>query len=325
MKLFGLACGRKMGNCEILLKEAMMGAEDVGAEVEIVRMRDLDIRPCLWCQPCPVMTKRNIDECIIKDDAPFFLEKFLDCDGFIISAPVYTKTPPGQLLLIRDRLMGPKVDMSVMRGQPQTGQQAGPQISTDERLLKIRSGGFMSVGGAPNPDWVTLGMPLLHSMTFSAQVAIVDQVQFLRIAAPGAAALYEDVLSRARILGRRVAEAMGKPYEEAKYEGDEPGVCPVCHTNLMVMGNNRSVMCATCGITGTIEVDGDNLTVVFSEEEQKKSHMTVEGKRLHGLEIREVAQALEPRKDEIPEKVKKYQSYKAPLKPPRKSNKKSGS
>ena len=317
MKLLGLSCGRKMGNCEILLKEALMGAEEVGAEVEIIRMRDLDIKPCLWCQPCPVMTKRSIDECIINDDAPFFFEHFLDCDGLIISAPVYTKTPPGQLLLIRDRLMGPKVDMSGMRGEPRTEQPIGPQISTDERLFKNRSGGFISVGGAPYPDWVTLGLPLLHSMTFSAQIAIVDQVQFLRIAAPGAAALYEDALNRARVLGRRVAEAKGKPYDDAKYTGDESGTCPVCHTNLMVMGNSLTVMCATCGINGTVKVDGDKLTVVFSEEEQRKSHLTVEGKRIHGGEIREVAQALEPRKDEIPEKVKKYQSYKSPLKPPR--------
>ena len=33
-KLLGLACGTTMGNCEILLKEALMGAEELGVDVE---------------------------------------------------------------------------------------------------------------------------------------------------------------------------------------------------------------------------------------------------------------------------------------------------
>ena len=36
MKLLGLSCGQKMGNCEILLKEALIGAEELGAEVEFM-------------------------------------------------------------------------------------------------------------------------------------------------------------------------------------------------------------------------------------------------------------------------------------------------
>lgn len=35
MKLLGLTCGRKMGCSEILLKEALMGAEELGIDVEI--------------------------------------------------------------------------------------------------------------------------------------------------------------------------------------------------------------------------------------------------------------------------------------------------
>lgn len=38
MKILGLTCGRKMSNSEILVKEALMGAEELGAEVELVRL-----------------------------------------------------------------------------------------------------------------------------------------------------------------------------------------------------------------------------------------------------------------------------------------------
>ena len=45
MKVLGLTCGRKASNTEILVKEALMGAEENGAEAEIVRFMDLNIKP----------------------------------------------------------------------------------------------------------------------------------------------------------------------------------------------------------------------------------------------------------------------------------------
>src|SRR4030042_3949525 len=107
MKLLGLACGRKMGNCEIILKEALMAAEELGAEVEIVRMLDLDIKPCIHCLKCP-RREEGIEACVIKDDAPFLWNKIMDCDGLIISAPVYSLTSPGYLKTIVDRVLSSK-------------------------------------------------------------------------------------------------------------------------------------------------------------------------------------------------------------------------
>jgi len=46
-KIIGLSCGRKNGNSEILLKEALMGAEELGLGIcsEIIRAMDLRIQP----------------------------------------------------------------------------------------------------------------------------------------------------------------------------------------------------------------------------------------------------------------------------------------
>jgi hypothetical protein len=52
MKVLGLTCGRKLSNTEIVVKEALMGAEEMGAEVEIVRLMDLHIKPCTGCNAC---------------------------------------------------------------------------------------------------------------------------------------------------------------------------------------------------------------------------------------------------------------------------------
>ena len=61
MKLLGLACGRRNGNSEMLLKEALMGAEEVGVEVELLRLLDLDIRPCIGCKVC--LRRGYADQC----------------------------------------------------------------------------------------------------------------------------------------------------------------------------------------------------------------------------------------------------------------------
>ena len=112
--------------------------------------------------------------------------------------------------------------------------------------------------------------------------------------------------------------------DEVKYKGDKPGTCPVCHTNLMLVGKTSPIECAICGIHGEIKVEGDRISVVFPEEEQRKSRLAIEGKRIHFYEIRDVAQELEPRLNEISLKLEKYKSYKSYIKPPSKVSKKSG-
>ena len=47
MKILGIvASHRRLGNTEILVKEALMGAEQEGADVEIVRWTDYQILAC---------------------------------------------------------------------------------------------------------------------------------------------------------------------------------------------------------------------------------------------------------------------------------------
>jgi multimeric flavodoxin WrbA len=109
MKVLGLTCGRKMSNTEILVKEALMGAEEMGAEVELVRLMDLNIKPCTGCNSCVVdlFEKAGSGECIIKnDDFKFIDDKIHDCDGLVLGSPIYEKAPQGLLKVLNDR-MGP--------------------------------------------------------------------------------------------------------------------------------------------------------------------------------------------------------------------------
>ena len=53
MKVLGIfGSPRKGGNTELLLEEALKGAEAEGAEVERLRLTDYDIIPCKECLAC---------------------------------------------------------------------------------------------------------------------------------------------------------------------------------------------------------------------------------------------------------------------------------
>lgn len=321
MKLLGLACGRKMGNSEIMLKEALMAAEVLGIKVEIIRLVDLDIKPCMHCLQCP-WNPKGPNGCIHKDDAPFLWDKIMECDGLIISSPVYTLTPPALLLNIRDRILGPKADIAFIDEYKKAGNKDirfNRQAFVDERIFKARAGGFISIGGAPYIDWVTLAIPLLYTLTFSMQVEIIDQIQLTGVGAPGAVLLKEEALDRARKLGLNVAKSMGKSREEMKFLAEDQGICPSCHLKLFAIMENNEIMCPICGIKGKLEVNDGKVSFFFSEEERKKSRLTIEGKRIHFYEILDVFKDFQKRANEVPEKLKKYESYMPYALPPRKA------
>lgn len=316
MKLLGLTCGRPMGNTEVLMKEALMGAEEKGAEVELIRMLDLDIRNCIQCKNQACMRK-GMEFCPIKDDAAFLYNKFMDSDGLIIGTPMYSWMAPGQLFVIRDRILGPKVDKAfAIEARKGTGRMGLGKF--DERLFKPRVAGLIVNGGAHTT--YQLAVPPLYTLTFGMEMVVVDKLLVFDLTAiPGAAVLVDKAIKRAHRLGQNVAAALGKEYDDVEYRGDDPGTCPVCHNNMMLVGDSTTVECAVCNIFGKIKVEGDKVSVSFPRKEQQVSRLGFEGKRRHGDEIMEVVEKLQPRFGEIPQKIAKYKAYNACIvKPPRK-------
>lgn len=186
---------------------------------------------------------------------------------------------------------------------------AGGKSDVDQRIFKPRVGGFLAVGGAPHADWVSLGLPLMHSLTFAKEIQIVDQHQVNSAAIVGQVTMDDAAIARARQLGINVAEAMGKPKEELEYKGDDPGMCPVCHCNAMIIRRESPVECAVCGIQGELtQVDG-KIEITFTEEEQATSRLTLSGKRDHFFEIMDVQQQFDKDKAEVRNRTKKYRGY----------------
>ncbi len=318
MKVLGLTCGRKLSNTEILVKEALMGAEEMGAEVEIVRLLDLNIKPCTGCNACVIdlFEKGGSGDCVIKnDDFKFIDDKILDCDGLIVGSPIYEKTPQGLLKVLNDR-MGPSHDRAFriiakkIREEQSITKGQGP----DERSFKPRVASLFAVGGS---DWTTLALPLLQIFALPMNMTVVDQQLFNWTALPATVVLKDDMLARARRSGRHVVETLKNPIEEAKYIGPQ-GICPVCHASVLELGkSSEKVLCAVCGVKGTLKSDGDSYALEVTQEDWALSHVLLSGKFHHGLDLQNISLKPHPRMAEIPELIKKYKSYLGYSKPER--------
>lgn len=89
---------REQGNTEILLSEALKGASQAGADVELFSVAGKTIGPCEACMTC-----RETGKCRIDDDMQDLYEKMLEADGIIFGTPIYLYAMTAQTKAIMDR------------------------------------------------------------------------------------------------------------------------------------------------------------------------------------------------------------------------------
>lgn len=307
--VLGLTAGAsEHGSADILLKEALRAASAAGCDVELVRLDDLDLRVGPSASGAP-------------DDAGWFWDRLLEADALIVSTPIYSRTVPGALRLLGDKISGPHADVAFtgeLLRMRAAGEDIAVDFTVDERVLRPRVAGFIAVGGSLPGRWKTFALPLLHTLTASMQIAVVDQVVFAGAGGPSSIVLDDAALARAASLGRSVAEQAGAAYDDASYAG-EPGVCPLCHLDVVVLRAD-GIECATCGAAGSLVVEGGEVRAVFPEAGRAQSVLTLAEKLDHFAEVQETAARQRPLAATIRERAVAYDAsgaYAPRLRPPR--------
>lgn len=102
VKILGISGSpRKNSNTEILVKEALKGAQSVkDVEVSFFPLAGKKINHCIGCKSC--VQHNNI--CTIKDDFQEFFKAYMETDGLIIGSPVYHLSISSLLKAAIDRL-----------------------------------------------------------------------------------------------------------------------------------------------------------------------------------------------------------------------------
>ncbi|MDV0443226.1 flavodoxin family protein [Methanorbis rubei] len=101
MNVIGIAASpRKNGNSQKLVEYILAGAEENGADTELICLSDRTIGPCLACDRC----KNGSTTCVQQDGMTEIYEKIQKADAIVFGSPVYFGRLNAQSYLMLDRL-----------------------------------------------------------------------------------------------------------------------------------------------------------------------------------------------------------------------------
>jgi len=99
LKVIGISASPRLNsNSDLLLRQALAGAESVGAQIEYLRLSDFKIAPCIECNSC-----YKTGRCVVKDDYHIISAKMLDADRLIFATPIFFMTVCAQAKALIDR------------------------------------------------------------------------------------------------------------------------------------------------------------------------------------------------------------------------------
>jgi multimeric flavodoxin WrbA len=237
---------RKNGNSEILLKQALMGAEAEGAEVEILNLADYDIGPCRGCGLC--LFRDNV--CQVKDYTHKIFEKVDSCDGLILGAPCYFLELTAKVKQLIDRCW--------IIGHNKVGKSTKPASV----IVPYATRG-----------WIPFAF-MQANILFN--VMYLTKINQAAICTQGISevVLDQDAMDLADRMGREIVTAVKT--KDFTYRG-EKGVCPSCHDKLLrVLSDRETIECPTCGVRGKLSVVDGKIEVKFEEKTWKDSRFRLD-------------------------------------------------
>jgi multimeric flavodoxin WrbA len=188
VKVLGLyGSPRRGGNTELLLEEALKGAEKEGAEVERIYLSDFTITPCKECHGCD-----NTGNCVILDDMEKIYPKLLEADVLILASPIffYGVTAWAKALIDRSQALWAR---KYLIKDPTSGKEG-----------KKRKGFFISVG-ATKGQKVFEGAILTVKYFFDVLNAeYVDELLYRGVEAKGDILKHPEALQQAFEAGRKL-------------------------------------------------------------------------------------------------------------------------
>jgi len=185
MRIVGLIGSPREGsNTGILVKEALKGAMDVGAETKVFNLSKMDIAPCRACQYC----KGSGGECAIDDDMQGIYNEIREADAFILGSPVYMWQMSAQAKLFTDRLY------------------AFYMTGFEEKYGK-KNMALMFSQGNPDENMFSEYFNYIKNMFNFLGYNVTDLLSSQENAAPGTVKSKENEMEKARIIGKNLIKA----------------------------------------------------------------------------------------------------------------------
>lgn len=280
VKVMGITAGRKNGNSEILLKEALIACEEAGAEVTMINLKDYRILDCTGCTSCTrgMAQGKNVG-CVLddKDDKKRIMDVMLDQDAVIVSAPTYDLMPAGLYTTFAQRSLSYETSFLETIGA----------IAHKDRVA-----GLIAVGGSTRA-WQSMALESMQASMFTTDFKVVDMILAARVPGMAQCLLDHELIARAKKMGENIMRSIATFPKERQWLGEEEmGWCPNCHSNALVLGEKQwdgtfyPIECQVCGSGGTLEqTEAGKWKFVIQKDGRMKDRTTVEGRARHLDEI----------------------------------------
>ncbi len=132
---------RIQGNTDLLMDEALNGAQGAGAVVEKITVNSLSIAPCAEYYGC-----LKDGKCIIHDDMDLMYDKLLTADRIIIASPMFFYGISAQLKGLIDRCQALWARKYILKQEPPDTGRKGAFIAVGAtRGEKLFDGSILTV------------------------------------------------------------------------------------------------------------------------------------------------------------------------------------
>jgi len=213
--LLGISASpRKLGNCELFIKEIFRQLGE-GWQLRLARLPSLDIKPCRACYQCLFDEMR----CPQQDDMLKVLDALAQADAYVVAAPVYLLSANASLKMFLDRGLQFQAFVDRLWGKPAAG---------------VAIAGIEGMEGSTKRDVESFIKLTMGDLRGSAVVYG---------ALPGEALLFEANRQTAQNLARAIID----PANRVSPTGP---VCPVCGSDtfrFLPDGRARCMLCSGSG------------------------------------------------------------------------------
>ena len=142
MRVLGImGSPRIKGNTDLLLDEALKGAQSQGAEVEKIVVDKLKISPCREYYGC-----LRDGNCVIRDDMDSIYPKLLEADGVIVASPMFFYGLTSQVKALIDRCQALWARKYILKQSPPDAGRKGAFIAVGAtKGRKLFDGSILTV------------------------------------------------------------------------------------------------------------------------------------------------------------------------------------
>jgi len=185
MKILGInGSPRKGGNTDILLDNALKGAQNKGSKVEKIVLNDLKFSPCQECNNMP-----NDRYCIIEDDMQTVYRKAKEADAIILASPIFFGSLSAQTKMMIDRFQCVWREKYILRKQV---------------FRKRRIGAFISVEASDRKDFFDNARSIVKNFFITINADYKEELFCFRINEKGAILKNPELLKNAFRLGEKL-------------------------------------------------------------------------------------------------------------------------